>query len=159
MRRLILVLATVLLAGCGSIVSETFSNVGEELSTPSPDDESTPSASPSAEAEDAGRFVVVNVGGPVDGPGMSLDEAIGAADGQPKLVTGVLLMDTEGIIWLCDEVTESSPPECGEPRLQVANYPEGGAEWNIEDAELTGLQEADGVLWFEDGRLYGVIES
>ena len=151
MRRLSLLLLAALLAGCGTIVSQTFTQVGDSLPTP------TPAVSTSAE-DTAGTFTVVDLGGPVDGPGISLAEAIANTDGEPKLVAGVLLMDLDGVIWLCEEITDSSPPACGEPRLRVVNYPEGGAEWNLEDAEITGLQEEDGVLWFEGNRLYGEVQ-
>ena len=151
MRRLSLMLLAALLAGCGAIVSQTFTNVDDSLPTP------TPATSSPAE-ETVGTFTVVDAGGPLDGPGISLADAIANADGEPKLVAGVLLMDLDGVIWLCEEITDSSPPACGEPRLRVANYPEGGAEWNIEDAEITGLQEQDGVLWFEGSRIYGEVQ-
>jgi len=151
MRRLSLMLLAALLAGCGAIVSQTFTNVGDSLPTP------TPADSPSA-GTTAGTFTVVDLGGPLDGPGISLAEAIANTDGEPKLVAGVLLMDLDGVIWLCEEITDSSPPACGEPRLRVVNYPEGGAEWNVEDAEITGLQEEGGVLWFEGNRIYGEVQ-
>lgn len=153
MRRVYPLLLVLLMTACGTTVSETFGEVGENL--PTPTSEETPSAS--AEGQ-AGTFVVVSIDGVVDGPGLSLAEAVDDADGDPKLVAGVLLMDNDGVIWLCDEVVESSPPECSQPRLRVENYPEGGAEWNLEDAELTGLQEADGVRWFDGSRLFGVIQ-
>jgi len=38
------------------------------------------------------------------------------------------------------------------------NYPEGGAEWNLEDADITGLQEDGGALWFEGNRIYGEVQ-
>jgi hypothetical protein len=144
-------LLAALLAGCGTIVSQTFTEVGDSLPTP------TPADSPSAE-DAAGTFTVVDLGGPLDGPGITLAEAIANTDGEPKLVAGVLLMDRDGVIWLCEEITDSSPPACGEPRLRVENYPEGGAEWNLEDAEITGLQEDGGVLWFEGNRIYGEVQ-
>lgn len=151
MRRLSLILLAALLAGCGAIVSQTFTEVGDSLPTPTPAETSS--------AEDAtGTFTVVDLGGPVDGPGISLAEAIANTDGEPKLVAGVLLMDLDGVIWLCEEITDSSPPACAEPRLRVVNYPEGGAEWNLEDADITGLQEESGVLWFEGNRLYGEVQ-
>lgn len=154
MRRVHLLVLAILLAGCGTIVSQTFTQVGETLPTANPD-----GTEPSAGAEDqGGSFVVMDINGVVDGPGISLTEAIADAGGEPKLVAGVLLMDNDGVIWLCEEITDSSPPKCGEPRLRVENYPEGGAEWNLEDAEITGLQEADGVLWFEGTRLYGEVQ-
>ena len=100
-----MMLLAALLAGCGTIVSQTFIDVGDSIPTPTPDE------SPSAE-ETAGSFMVVDLGGPVDGPGISLAEAIANADGEPKLVAGVLLMDRDGVIWLCEEIADSSPPSC-----------------------------------------------
>src|SRR5687767_14406545 len=150
MRRLSLMLLAAVLSGCGTIVSQTFTNVGDSLPTPAP------AESPSGE-ETAGTFTVVDAGGPLDGPGISLAEAIANADGEPKLVAGILLMDLDGAIWLCEELTDPSPPACGEPRLRVVNYPEGGAEWNLEDADITGLQEDGGALWFEGNRIYGEV--
>ena len=151
MRRLSLMLLAALLAGCSATVSQTFTDVGDSLPT------TTPAERPSAD-DAVGTFTVVDAGGPLDGPGISLAEAIANTDGEPKLVAGVLLMDLDGVIWLCEELTDTSPPACGEPRLRVVNYPEGGAEWNLEDAEITGLQEEDGVLWFEGNRIYGEVQ-
>ena len=101
MRRLSLLLLAALLAGCGGIVSQTFTNVGDSLPTP------TPATSSSAE-ETVGTFTVVDAGGPLDGPGISLAEAIANTDGEPKLVAGVLLMDLDGKIWLCEEIGRAS---------------------------------------------------
>ncbi|MBA2633407.1 MAG: hypothetical protein H0U86_10480 [Chloroflexi bacterium] len=147
MRRLIVMIASFLLAGCsGTLVSQTFSNVGTSL----------PVESTASEAVDA--TITVIGGGAVGGPGASIDDALANSGSEPMLVNGVLLMDLDGVIWLCESVDESaSPPECGEPRLRVADYPEGGAEWDPSSAEMTGLQEQDGVLWLEGNQVFGVV--
>jgi hypothetical protein len=144
------------LAACGTTVSETFSEVGDSLGSPSA--AASAAASPSAAAEDAGTLTIVDLGGPVDGPAVSLSEAIENSSGNPQIIGGILLMDLDGTIWLCEELADTSPPSCGEPRLRVLNYPEGGAEWDPELGEAVGLQEEDGVLWLPDTRNYGVIE-
>ena len=149
MRPLYPVAMAVLLAGCGGTVSETFSNVGERLPTPAP-------ASSSAGEEVSGTIEVVE-GAVVDGAGIGIGEALADGGGQATLVNGVLLMDADGVIWLCASLLETSPPDCGEPRLLVENYPTGGAEWDPGGAGVTGLQEADGVRWFPASQLYGVV--
>jgi hypothetical protein len=100
----------------------------------------------------------VDLGGPIDGPAVSLSEALENNSGNEQIIGGILLMDLDGVIWLCEELADTSPPTCGEPRLRVLNYPEGGAEWDPELGEAVGLQEEDGVLWLPDTRNYGVIE-
>ena len=150
----ILLLATLALAlgACGTTVSETFSEVGDSVDSPSV------AASPSAAAEDAATLTIVDLGGPIDGPAVSLSEALENNTGNEQIIGGILLMDLDGVIWLCEELADTSPPSCGEPRLRVLNYPEGGAEWDPELGEAVGLQEEDGVLWLPDTRNYGVIE-
>jgi hypothetical protein len=144
------------LAACGTTVSETFSDVDESLDPPSA--EASDPGSPSAAAEDAGTLTIVDLGGPIDGPAVSLTEALENASGNEQIIGGILLKDLDGVIWLCEELTDTSPPSCAEPRLRVLNYPEGGAEWDPELGEAVGLQEEGGVFWIPDTRNYGVIE-
>ena len=158
-RAFALLIATIALAGCGgTIVSETFGEIGTAL--PAPTDPSSPSVSASASAAAANEATIVLEGGAVaDGPGETIANAIARASTEPTLVNGALLLDTDGTIWLCDSVDESaSPPECGEPRLMVANFPEGASDFDMESAELTGAQEADGVIWLEGHQLFGVVQ-
>lgn len=135
---------------CGTIVSETFSNVGESL-----DDPSSASASASAEAE---ATLTLETGVIADGPGISVADAIASATGEPSLVNGIVLMDLDGVIWLCESLAESSPPTCGQPRLRVLNYPERTADWDISTGDLIGLQEDGGVLWREGAQLFGTVQ-
>jgi hypothetical protein len=153
-----LLIAAAALAGCGPTVTETFSDVGTAL--PVPTDASSPSASRSASGAVADEATIVLEGGAVaDGPGESIADAIARASTDPTLVNGALLRDTDGTIWLCSSVDEdASPPECEEPRLVVANFPEGTADFDMESAELTGAQEADGVIWLEGHQLFGVVQ-
>lgn len=153
MRRLTPLLLVIALAGCGgAVTSTTFSEVGDTLDTPAP------TASASGAADEA-TLMIIEVGGAVDGPGTPIAEAVASAgDGTAKLVNGSLMMDTDGSIWLCDHVEVYNPPQCVWPRLRVENYPEGGAEWDLSSADVTGLLEQDGVLWFESSQLYGEID-
>ena len=153
MRRLTPLILVVSLAGCGgTVTSTTFSEVGDPIDTPP----SATTASASA-APDEATLMIID-GNAVDGPGTPIAEAVASAgDGVPKLVNGSLMMDTDGSIWLCDYVEVYNPPACIWPRLRVENYPDGGAEWDLSSADVTGLLEQDGVLWFESSQLYGEI--
>src|SRR5688500_8282933 len=133
-----------------TVTSTTFDEFSNPIDSPAPTD--APSAAP-----DEATLVVIE-GSAVDGPGTPIAEAVASAgDGTPKLVNGSLMMDTDGSIWLCDHVEVYNPPQCLWPRLRVENYPEGGAEWDLSSADVTGLMEQDGVLWFESSQLYGEI--
>ena len=142
------------LGACAATVTETFSEVGEPIDTPSAN--ASPSASAAAGTD--GTLTIVDLGGAIDGPSVSLAEALENTSGNAQIIGGILLRDLDDIIWLCEELADTSPPSCGEPRLRVLEYPEGGAEWDPELGQAVGLQEEDGVLWLEDTRSYGVIE-
>ena len=153
MRRLAaLLLVTLALTACGgTVVSTTFGEVGEEIPVGS---------APASEGTSAsdGTLVIID-GAAVDGPGLPIADALAnAGRGEPQLVSGVLLMDTGGVIWLCGALEPTSPPSCGSPRLRVENYPEGTADWDLGSADITGLQEKDGVMWFENSKLFGEVQ-
>ena len=159
MPRLIpLIIAALALAGCGgTIVSETFTEVGESL--PSPSAAASDVASPSASAAAADGTISLVAGVIADGPGESIADAIARGSTEPTLVNGALMLDAEGTIWLCESVDQdTTPPQCGEPRLVVENFPEGTATFDMDSADLTGAQEADGVVWLENQQLYGVVQ-
>ena len=147
----------VALTACGTIVSETFGNVGEDLGPNATPSQAAASVAPSEEPS-AGTFRLVNIGA-VDGPGTDLVDAIERATGDWDLVNGTVLMDLDGTIWFCERVIlDASPPTCSQPRLRVVNWPEGTADWDLSSAPLTGLQESEGVLWFENHQLVGIVE-
>jgi hypothetical protein len=45
----------------------------------------------------------------------------------------------------------------GDPILEVLNYPDNQEEWDMANADLIGLQEANGVRFREDAQLFGVV--
>ncbi len=113
-------------------------------------------ASSSAEVE-TGTITLPDEGAAVDGPGLSIPEALEAATEEPQLVNGILLQDAAGMIWLCESVFDGSPRACADSQLQVENWPDDTATFDPENAGTTGLQEEDGVVWIEDYQLYGVV--
>lgn len=151
------------LASCAPVtVEETFTDVGESLGSPSTTSEpATTAPSGDADAPEAvGTFTFVDLGGPVDGPGISVGEALEAPEGQELIVNAIILQDRNGDLWMCDALTESSPPACDEPALRIDGYPGGGLELDPESAELLGMQEADGVVWIDAAytQNYGTVE-
>lgn len=155
--RLFLIAAALaaILAACG----------GTEAGSPQPTaDPATPvptaseSPAPSADAEDDIDGTITYVGGAaVDGPGRSIAEALTAGTGEPDLVNGVLLMDLDGTIWLCDTLAGTDPLDCDGGRLEVIDHPEIPAMWDMANADLIGLQEADGIRFHEDQQIYGIV--
>ena len=143
-------LGAAMLTACGATVSATFEQVGESLDSP-------PAATSTAPAEESGTLTI-EAGAIADGPGESVTEALAAARDEPTLVNGIVLKDLDGVIWLCEELADTSPPSCGEPRLRLLDYPEGTADWDMATGELIGLQEEAGVLWREGAQFFGVVE-
>ena len=127
--------------------------------TPAPTEEPAeePAETPDEEADIVGTFTMVD-GVATTGPGIPLAEAVANPTGEPTIVNGALFMDIDGTLFLAASVTDASAPTFGGPLLRVLGYPEGGAEWDPANAEVTGLRQANGILFFEDARLYGVIE-
>ena len=161
MRRFSPIVVLILSACAPTTVQETFTDVGEPLDSPSTSESAVSAPSGDAEApEPAGTFTFVNLGGPVDGPGISVSEALEAAEGQELIVNAIILQDREGDLWMCDSLTESSPPACDEPALRIDGYPGGGLEFDPEAAEILGMHEEDGVVWIEAANTqnYGTVE-
>jgi hypothetical protein len=95
--------------------------------------------------------LVVEQASAVDGPGISVEEAIArAGDGQGLLVNGALFIDPDGTARLCSAIAESFPPQCGGARLPV----EG-----LDPAQVPDLQEENGQRWAESVQLFGVLEA
>lgn len=143
------IIAALVLAACGEVVSTTFTEVGASI------DVATPSASPDKQRD--ATLTIVNAGA-VDGPGVTISQALANADGEPNLVNGTVLMDLDGTIWLCESLAETSPPSCGEPRLRIVNYPQGTADWDESAVADLGLQEDGGVLWREGAQYFGIVQ-
>ena len=122
---------------------------------PGPTPSALPSQTPLAPSPDGQAMATLTLinGVEADGPGTSVSDSLTYVGVEPQLVNGILLMEADGAVWLCEVLLESSPPQCGEPRLRVENrLPEDQAFVNGE-----GLHEADGVRWVEQVRLFGVV--
>ena len=154
-RGVLIATVAVLLTACGQIVSETFQDVGETLDTQPPSASSDPSDR-SASVETDGTISIVE-GGAVGGPGGSVADALAAGTTEPMLVNGVLFKGSDGTIYLADSVTDPATPTFGDPILEVAHYTESEGEWDMANAELLGLQEANGVV-YREVQMYGVVE-
>ena len=94
--------------------------------------------------------LVIADGGPGDGPGLSVADALthGPTD-DLVTVTGALFVDADGTVRLCDAIAESFPPQCGGERIVV----EG-----LDLADVPDLQEENGVSWAESATLFGSVE-
>lgn len=84
---------------------------------------------------------LVWVAGAAGGPGMSVSEAIAAAPSEQVLVNGWLLIDGFARTWLCEAISDSTPPRFDGACLRVENYP---------DPSSPDVLEADGVRWIPD---------
>jgi hypothetical protein len=129
---------TLLLAVLGACAS-----TGDAPST----DPGSTGTDPGGAARDADG--ILNIApGIEDGPGISIEEAIGNGGAQPLLVNGALFVDAEGRVLLCDAIAESFPPQCAGTRLEVRG---------LELASLPDLQEENGVRWAEQVQLLGTV--
>ncbi len=151
MHRRYALIALLALAACQPSASESVS--------PSDEASAAPSGAASSTAEiPTGTITLPDEGAAVDGPGISIPEALETAGDEPLLVNGILLQDTEGTIWLCESLTDESPRACADSQLQVENWPEDNtATFDPDNADTTGLQEEDGVVWIEDYQAFGVV--
>ena len=151
----------IVLAACGATGSSDLPSTDPSSSptpsvSPAPSD--TPEATPDASPVPVGTLTVAD-GAVADGPGVSLEEALAGDLSQPVLVRGTLFMDAGGEIYFAESLDDASIPTFGDLRLAVDNYPTGGPTWDIADADITGLQEVNGILFFEDTKLYGTISQ
>jgi hypothetical protein len=161
MRYVYLIAITLVLAAC----------TGTAVATPTPSPE-PPVSSPTPLAPDEADAATITLGdfGIADGPGESIADAIANAGAEPRLVNGTMLKEPDGTVWLCEAVSESSPPDCEEPRLLVTNYPEdhvvidGTDFYSVFARDMppevqVDLQEEDGVRWVENQQLFGIVRA
>lgn len=99
---------------------------------------------------DEAPILVIADGGPGDGLGLSVPEALahGLTD-DLVTVTGALFVDADGTVRLCDAIAESFPPQCGGDRIVVTG---------LDLASVPDLQEENGVRWAESATLFGSVE-
>ena len=150
MHRRFVLIAVLALAACQPSASESAS--------PSEGASAAPSEAASSTAELPSGTITLAEGAAVDGPGVSIPEALETAGAEPVLVNGILLQDTEGTIWLCESLSDATPRACADSQLRIENWPEDDtATLDPANADDTGLQEEDGVVWIEDYQAYGVV--
>jgi hypothetical protein len=162
---LLVAVLAIILTACGTAAanpepSDEPASSPTPIATPAPTVAPEPTVVPEpteAPTTTDGTVTIVG-GGSVSGPGGSIADALAAALDQPYLVNGVLLKDLDGTIYLCDSLTDTTPVACDGLVLEVLEYPTNGAEWDLENAELTGLKESGGVLYFEFTQLFGIVK-
>jgi hypothetical protein len=165
--RLLLLSATLatVLAACATTAANPPAS--DEPSAPAEPSQPAPSQAPSERPSEppvpsqpeapvpSGTLTVI--GAAVDGPGEPLSEALAGDLTNPAFVRGVLYLDEDGVVWMADSLLDASVPTFGDVRVMVANHPTDGPMWDMAEAEITGLQEANGIRFYEDAKLYGTI--
>jgi hypothetical protein len=158
--RSILILATlaVILAAC-TAVSPVSSPSGDPTGSPSPSvsPSDPPEQTPSGEPEVVGTVTILPAA--VDGPGETLAAALNGDLAQPMFIRGYVFKDSDGQVYFADEMTDESAPAFSNPRVLVANYPSDGPTWDIGNAGTTGLQETNGILFYENAAIYGTLSE
>lgn len=157
----------VVLAACGTAVGDTASpsqpaEPSQPVASPSADPTVEPSEAPEAPADEerdvAGTITVYP--GIASGPGGTIQEALdNGSDGElPSLVNGVLFRDLDGKIYLATAVGDESAPTFDGPMLEVLGYTNEGDSWDMANAELLGLQEANGIVFKPNSQILGIVE-
>lgn len=148
----------VVLAACATVAPGNSPSDAPTSSPPpsvAPSDapSEAPEETPAAEPEVIGTVTILPAA--VDGPGLSLADALTSDLSEPIFIRGFVFKDTDGQVYFADEMTDESAPTFSSPRVLVLNHPTDGPTWDIGDAAITGLQEANGVLFYEDAAIYG----
>ena len=132
MNRIRIVLVGVALTACASPATSA-------VDTPSAEATATDGPSPSATADHAEGTLTRTPSAIGDGPGIDIPGVLAAAPSAETLVNGWLIVEADGTVWLCESLTDSTPPACAGDRLRV----EGFSLPLADDAE-----EAAGVSWY-----------
>lgn len=153
---------TILLAAC-SAAGTGSTPPASPPATPTPQPSvaapsEAPSEAPSTPAEPTGTLTVAD-GAVVDGPGIPLAEALAGDLSQPVLVRGTLFLTEAGEVFLAASLVDAAVPTFATPLVRVENYPTDGPTWDMAEADMTGLQEVNGIRFFEDTKLYGTISQ
>jgi len=152
------------LAACGTTGTSTPPSSDEPTNTqsdapsPSLQPSDTPSESPAEERDVAGTITIAEMA--FSGPGGTVQEAIDAGDSDefPNLVNGVLFRDTDGTIYLATSVTDTSAPTFDGPMLVVLGMDNAGDSWDMANAELLGLEEANGIVFNPNAQVLGFLD-
>ena len=162
---LLLAATTTVLVACGTATASAPAS-----HTPEPTQPATPSVAPSvapseapaespvAERQVAGTITVAEMA--FSGPGGTIQEAldIGSTGDLPTLVNGVLFRDTDGQIYLATSIGDEETPTFEGPMLLVLNMDNTGASWDMANAELIGIEEANGIVFNRNSQILGFLE-
>jgi hypothetical protein len=166
--RTLLLLATIttLVAACGTATA------APESEAPMPSEPAVPSVEPSAPAEpseapveapaeerEVDGIITVVEGMAFSGPGGTIQKTLEiGASVHPALVNGILFRDTDGTIYLATSVSDASAPTFDGPMLLVLNLDNTGSSWDMANAELLGLEEANGIVFNQNAQILGFLE-
>jgi len=122
-----------------------------------------PSVAPSEAPADEEREVAGTItlfAGTWSGPGGTIQEAldIGPTTDLPTLVNGVLFRDPDGRVYIATSVSDVTAPTFDGPMLEVLEYPNDGPGWDTANAELLGLEEANGIVFNQGAQVLGHLE-
>jgi hypothetical protein len=117
-----------------------------------------PDPAPEAPREVAGTISLFE--GSISGPGGSIQEVLdlGPSGEYPTLANGVLFRDTDGKVYLATSVSDVTAPTFEGPMLEVTNIPNDGPSWDMAQAELLGLEEANGIVFNPESQIGGYLE-
>ena len=98
--------------------------------------------------------------GTVSGPGGTIQQALdhGPTGDLPTLVNGVLFKDSDGRIYLATALSDESVPTFEEPMLEVLGIASDAPDLDMANAEILGLQEANGIVFKSDAQILGTLE-
>ncbi len=175
---LALSIVAIVLAACSTAVgtpasedptpSQPATPVVEPSVEPSEEPIAEPSVAPEAPSEEPAPAerevdgILTVYPGTWSGPGGgSIQDALDAgptgAD-LPTVVNGVLFRDTDGRIYLATSVSDVAAPTFDGPMLEVLEYGNDGPMWDMANAEMLGLEEANGIVFKQDSDILGTLE-
>ena len=73
-------------------------------------------------------------------------------------MNGVLFRDIDGTIYFATALGDESTPTFEGPMLEVLNMDNTGDSWDMANAELLGLQEANGIVFNPDSQILGFLD-
>ncbi|MDQ4034381.1 MAG: hypothetical protein M3153_00480 [Chloroflexota bacterium] len=160
-----LLILVIVLAACSTSIGAPASQAPSpsEPGAPSVEPSVAPSVEPSAPAADerdvAGTITIAE-GMAFSGPGGTVQEALdhGPSGEFPTLVNGVLFRDTDDTVYITTSVSDISVPVFDGPMLEVLNIENDGPEWDMANAELLGLEEANGIVFKQNAQILGYLE-
>lgn len=162
---LALTILVIVLAACGTTAGAPSSDAPtpSQPAAPSEQPSEQPSEEPSEQPADEEREIAGTITAAemaFSGPGGTIQEALdnGPSGEYPTLVNGVLFRDTNGTIYLATAVSDVNAPTFDGPMLEVLNLENDGPGWDMANAELLGLEEANGIVFNQNAQVLGYLE-